>query len=204
MHLLDQRLLGILILFLLGMLVVVKQMATGSIIDKPHGNSLIQLVNVFNLFFLLVVNPLAAILLILRRLESIDPTHLSIEIPWPLTVLELAGLLVYGIGFLLMSWALLRLRGSYQLGGSMPRPIDDLVMKGPYRLVRHPMYTAALCISLGLACLIQSWAFLSVFCVYLVLILLLIPVEEDGLRKAYGERYLALQRQSKKLIPFVY
>ncbi len=143
-------------------------------------------------------------MLILRRLESVDLTHLTIEPPWLLTVVEIAGLLAYGMGFFLMSWALIRLGGSYQLGGSTPRPVDELVMKGPYRLVRHPMYTAALCISLGLACLIQSWAFLGVFCAYLVLILLLIPVEEDGLRTAYGEWYLALQRQSKKLIPFVY
>jgi protein-S-isoprenylcysteine O-methyltransferase Ste14 len=66
------------------------------------------------------------------------------------------------------------------------------------------MYTAALSISMGLACLIQSWAFFSVFCIYLVLIFLLIPVEEDGLRKAYGEQYVAYQQNAKKLIPFVY
>jgi len=51
-------------MFLLGMLVTVKQVATGSILDKPKGNLMIQLVNIFNLFFLLVVNPLAAMLLI--------------------------------------------------------------------------------------------------------------------------------------------
>ena len=66
------------------------------------------------------------------------------------------------------------------------------------------MYTAVLCISLGLAGLIQSWAFFGVFCIYLVLILLLIPVEEDGLRKAYGEQYSAYQQKTRELIPFVY
>ena len=58
MHLLDQKILGIAILLLLGMLVIVKQVATGFILDKPKGNFMVQLVNVFNLFFLLVVNPL--------------------------------------------------------------------------------------------------------------------------------------------------
>jgi protein-S-isoprenylcysteine O-methyltransferase Ste14 len=61
-----------------------------------------------------------------------------------------------------------------------------------------------LSISLGLACLIQSWAFFCVFCIYLVLIFLLVPMEEDGLRKAYGEQYGAYQHKSRKLIPFVY
>lgn len=82
MHLLDQTMLGIVILFLLGLLVTTKQVATGSILDKPRGNTLVQLVNIFNLFFLLVVNPLAAILLITRRLVATDPTHLIIGELW--------------------------------------------------------------------------------------------------------------------------
>ena len=201
MHLIDQRILGIAMLFLLGMLVTVKRVATGSILDKPQGNLMVQLVNIFNLFFLLVVNPLAAILLITRRLQTIDPTYMTIDEPW---VLNIIGLVTYVIGYLLMAWALNTLGRNYQLGGSTPRSEDQMVIGGPYELVRHPMYTAALSISLGLACLIQSWAFFCVFCIYLVLIFLLIPMEEDGLRKAYGEQYVAYQQKSRKLIPFVY
>jgi len=63
MNLYEQRILGIAILCLLGILVTVKRVSTGSILDKPKGNLLVQLVNIFNLFFLLIVNPLAAILL---------------------------------------------------------------------------------------------------------------------------------------------
>jgi protein-S-isoprenylcysteine O-methyltransferase len=103
-----------------------------------------------------------------------------------------------------MAGALIALGRNYQLGGSAPRSEDKMVMDGPYKLVRHPMYTAALSISLGLACLIQSWAFLSVFCIYLVLIFPLIPVEEDGLRKAYGEQYGAYEQKTRELFPFVY
>jgi protein-S-isoprenylcysteine O-methyltransferase Ste14 len=204
MHLLDQRLLGIAILCLLGTLVAVKRVATGSILDKPQGNLMVQLVNIFNLFFLLVVNPLAAILLITRNLPTIDPTHITIAEPWILTVVEIVGAVLYVIGFLLMAGALITLGRHYQLGGSAPRSEDQLVTDGPYRLVRHPMYTAALSISLGLAGLIQSWAFLGVFCIYLVLILRLISLEEAGLRKAYGEQYAAYQHTARKIVPFVY
>ena len=63
------------------------------------------------------------------------------------------------------------------------------------------MYTAALSISLGLACLTQSWIFLFVFCLYLVLIIPLIPVEEDGLQQAYGEQYIAFRQKVKNLFP---
>ena len=90
------------------------------------------LVNIFNLFFLLVVNPLAAILLITRSLAMIDPTHMTINEPWILMVLEIVGLVMYVIGYFLMAWALITLRRNYQLGGSAPRSEDKMVMDGPY------------------------------------------------------------------------
>jgi protein-S-isoprenylcysteine O-methyltransferase Ste14 len=204
MYLLDQTLVGIAILLLLVALVTVKRIATGSVLDKPKGPLMVQLVNGYNLLFLLVVNPLAAALLITRSLEIINPTRIRIETPSLLAFWETAGVVIYVTGYLLMAWALIRLGRNYQLGGADPRIKDSMVITGPYKLVRHPMYTAALTISFGLACLTQSWAFLGIFTVYLGLILLLIPVEERGLQKAYEKQYNPYQRNVKKLIPFVY
>lgn len=79
-----------------------------------------------------------------------------------------------------------------------------MILAGPYGFIRHPMYTAALSISLGLAGLVQSVAFLSVFLIYVILISLLIPMEENELHNAYGEHYTAYQQKARKLIPFVY
>ena len=204
MHLFDQKILGVMILLLLSGMVVVKKLATGSVLDRPKGNLLVQLVNGFNLFFLLIVNPLAAILLITNRLEMIDPARIIIDYLWLIQVWEMAGLVIYVMGYLLMAWALIRLSHNYQIGGSTPRPKDEMVMNGPYRLVRHPMYTAALSISFGLASLTQSWALLGVFGLYLMLILLLIPLEEDRLRQSYGKQYIPYQQKTRKLIPFAY
>ncbi len=202
MNLLGQTTLGIIILLLLGMLVVVKRAATGDVLDKPQGNLLVQLVNVFNLFFLLVVNPLAAILLLTHRLKAVDPTYLVIQKPVILATIELAGFASYVAGFFVMAWALITLEKNYQLGGSAPRSYDRMIMGGPYRLIRHPMYAAALSIALGLSLLIQSWAFMLAFCIYLVLILLLIPLEEERLLKAYGEQYLTYRNNTRKLLIF--
>ena len=204
MHLFDQKILGVMILLLLSGMVVVKKLATGSVLDRPKGNLLVQLVNGFNLFFLLIVNPLAAILLITNRLEMIDPARIIIDYLWLIQVWEMAGLVIYVMGYLLMAWALIRVSHNYQIGGSTPRPKDEMVMNGPYRLVRHPMYTAALSISFGLASLTKSWALLGVFGLYLMLILLLIPLEEDGLRQSYGKQYIPYQQKTRKLIPFAY
>jgi protein-S-isoprenylcysteine O-methyltransferase Ste14 len=205
MHLLDQRALGIVMLLLLSMLVAIKYSATGSILrDRPKGNLRIWLTHTFNLFFLLIVNPMAAMLLMTRYLETVDPTHIAINAPWLLTGLEIGGMVLYLTGYLLMALALVRLGGNYQVGGNPPRAVDEMVIVGPYRFVRHPMYAAALCISLGLACLIQSLAFLSVFCIYVVLIILLVPAEEEGLRRAYGKQYIAYQQKVKRIVPLFY
>ena len=64
MHILDQRILGIAILFLLGTLVTAKQTATGSILDKAERKLFSSIRQYLQSLFLLVVNPLAAILLI--------------------------------------------------------------------------------------------------------------------------------------------
>lgn len=205
MHLLSQRGLGIFILVLLGALVLVKRLTTGSVVEYKSGDNLwVWLTNSFNLFFLLAVNPVAALLLITGHLESVDVSHFAIDTPWLVKFLESAGLGLYVCGYLLMDWALLSLRGNYQSGGSAPRATDEMVMAGPYRFIRHPMYTAALSISLGLALLVQSMAFFSVFGIYVVLILLLIPVEEARLRQAYNDRYIGYQKKVKKLIPHLY
>jgi protein-S-isoprenylcysteine O-methyltransferase Ste14 len=204
MHLFDQKILGIVILFLLGSLVVVKRMATGSVLDQPKGSFMIQLVNGFNLFFLLIVNPLTAILLITRRMEIISPTFMTFDELWTLLVLEIIGLAMFAVGYFFMAQALIMLGRNYQLGGNAPRSEDMMIIEGPYKRIRHPMYTAALSISLGLAFMVQSWAFLCVFCIYLVLILQLIPREEAGLQKAYGKQYVVYRQKAKKLIPFVY
>jgi len=93
MYAINQRILGTAILVLLGTLVFIKQLSTGSILDKPKGRFLVQLVNIFNLFFLLIVNPLVAILLILGRLDALDPTRLAIDNTWVLMILIVAGII---------------------------------------------------------------------------------------------------------------
>lgn len=204
MHVMDQQRLGVLILILLASLVVVKRATTGSILERPDPRPLLWLVNCFNLFFLLVANPLAAILLIARRIDGADPTFLALAPGWPVMCLEIGGLAVYLTGFVLMGWALLCLGRSYQLGGSVPRRTDTLVVSGPYARIRHPMYTAALCIAFGLASLTESLACFGALVIYLVLILLLIPMEEETLLRAYGGQYAAYQLRTGRLVPFLF
>ena len=198
MESLDRRIFGIVILALWGMLVAVKRLTTGSLLgDRPNGGVGVWLVHIFNFSFLLAANPLAAVLLIFPRKPAIAPQGL-------LAALGAAGMLVSAAGYILMAWALIALHRNYQVGGNPPRSSDEFVTRGPYRFVRHPMYAAAAAISMGLACLTQHLAYFCVFCIYLLLILSLIPVEERALRRAYGERYAGYQKRVKRLVPSLY
>jgi protein-S-isoprenylcysteine O-methyltransferase Ste14 len=204
MRLLDQRLVGVVILLVLTVLVVVKRRATGSTVDLPTGDRLVKTVNIFNLLFLLVASPLAAILLITRTAASIDPTRIAVPGLALANTIQSAGLLMYVAGYALMAWALVLLGRQYQPGGATPHPKDHIVVAGPYRFVRHPMYAAALVGALGLSCLMESWAFLCAFLVYLVLILVLVRREEEGLRRAFGGQYADYETRVRRLLPFVY
>ena len=202
MYLLGDRVLGALILCLLGILVGVKRLATGSVLDeRPGAQPLVRAVNAFNLAFLLVVNPVAAVLLLVGRLRAWDLTRVEVPGRWLRAAVEAAGIGTYVAGCALMMWALLSLRRSYQLGGMAPRSRDALVIRGPYALVRHPMYAAALAMALGLALALQSLACLAVFGIYLLMLHALMPLEEAGLRSAYGETYEAYARTVPRLIP---
>ena len=57
---------------------------------------------------------------------------------------------------------------------------------------------------LGIGCDGPVAGLLCLFVIYLVLILLSIPQEEEGLRKAYSPGYLAYQQKVKKLVPYLF
>jgi protein-S-isoprenylcysteine O-methyltransferase Ste14 len=205
MHALDPRIPGITILASSAVFLGLKRWTTGSFLKgKPEGSGLLWFTHVFNLLFLAGVNPGVAILMVARRWETLDPTIVDLGL-LPLHLgFEAIGLLLGLAGSALMGWALVTMRGRFQVLGKPPRPCDRLLLSGPYRLVRHPMYASVLGQSLGLAFLTQSLAIVMLFWIYVKLFQSLIAFEEEGLRRAYGEEFAAYQSQVRKLIPLLY
>jgi len=78
-----------------------------------------------------------------------------------------------------------------------------LVMHGPYRMVRHPMYTSVILMALGMAIgtpIILEWISL----VMLTLVLILKANREEALWSCHDEAYEAYKRRTKRFIPFIY
>jgi protein-S-isoprenylcysteine O-methyltransferase Ste14 len=79
--------------------------------------------------------------------------------------------------------------------------VRGLVTRGPYRLVRHPLYLGELTAVLGVAMGSDRWAFaLPVWCLCVGLQLIRTHYEERTLRAAFPE-YGAYAQRTKRLIP---
>ncbi len=68
-----------------------------------------------------------------------------------------------------------------------------LMTTGPYAYTRNPMYVAELSLWLGWATLFGSLVTLLGFVVLTVFIILVLPWEERGLEKQFGETYRQYQ-----------
>jgi protein-S-isoprenylcysteine O-methyltransferase Ste14 len=99
-----------------------------------------------------------------------------------------------------MGWARLLLAGALfppEIGAEEKGVPQRLVVEGPYRYVRNPLYDGDLCLIVGAALLTRSWALLLVAVLYLAQLALQLPFEERELRERFGVPY----RRYCELVP---
>jgi protein-S-isoprenylcysteine O-methyltransferase Ste14 len=82
---------------------------------------------------------------------------------------------------------------------------SGLVITGPYRLVRHPIYLGMSMVAVGQAIAFSSGpAFLVVLVAVIPSLLWRARVEEDLLATVFGDRYLHYKRRTRMIIPYVF
>jgi len=82
------------------------------------------------------------------------------------------------------------------------RSEHNLVSSGPYRYVRHPMYTTSLIIYTGMGLLSANWFIGGVNVVAtLVLMIFRTPREEGMLTQAFGDKYRQYSESTGKFLP---
>jgi len=111
-----------------------------------------------------------------------------------------AVICLYGLFFTL--WARRTLAGNWSSDVTFKRD-HELIRTGPYRIVRHPIYTGLLVMWFGTA--IQIGQVRGIFSLLLVTIGFWIKLsqEERLMMQHFPEAYPGYQREVKALIPFV-
>ena len=123
-------------------------------------------------------------------------------IPLPAAV-RWAGVAL-GLAALPMLYWVLRSIGRNISETVLTKTDHQLVTHGPYRWVRHPLYTVATVAFLSLG-LIASNAFILVMggVIFAAMALLVVPKEEAKLMEKFGEAYDEYRRRTGALVPRV-
>jgi len=116
--------------------------------------------------------------------------------------LQAFGLVLLGVGALLFGASLGRFVGEGQGTLAPWDPPRRLVVRGPYRYVRHPMISGVLLILFGEAAVLLSRPHLQWALIFLVLNFIYIPlVEEPMLIDRFGTDYREYRRHVPGLLP---
>jgi len=114
--------------------------------------------------------------------------------------IEVFGLLLVYAGILFACWA------RYILGSNWSSEVQlkqdhELIERGPYRYVRHPIYTGLLLALFGNATMLGEWCGLLGLAIMFVSFWRKLRLEETWLGEHFGAAYADYMRRVKALIP---
>ncbi len=139
---------------------------------------------------------IAVAVIILIRLGAFRGHGLNTD-PWRAGI----GLVLFALGLGFAIWARVHIGRNW--GTPMTQKDDpELVTSGPYRLVRHPIYSGLLVAGFGTAVAL-SWLWLTAVALAGVYFLYSARVEEGYLTVQFPAEYPIYRRSTKMLLPFI-
>ena len=119
-------------------------------------------------------------------------------ISWP----QIIGMIIGTVGALIAAWCIFTF---IWIGAGTPAPFDPprrLVIRGPYRFVRNPMYIGAALALAGAAVFYESLSLLTYGCVFLLAChLFVVSYEEPKLQRTFGTEYEEYLRRVRRWCP---
>lgn len=130
-------------------------------------------------------------------------TCIGLLLYWGLVQVSVVGMMVMAIGMItgIIAVATMKL-GNFSI---TPEPIKQakLVTNGIYAVIRHPMYTAVLLITLPCAIATAQWHAYLVWLALLADLIIKLRYEERMLLARYGE-YDEYVKRTKRIVPFIW
>ena len=97
-----------------------------------------------------------------------------------------------------------RTLGQYFTGDVRARLDQPVIRTGPYRLVRHPSYTAGMLMFIGIGLALGSWfSFTLLTIVTIATYGYRVVIEERALLDTIGEPYRSYMKERKRFIPYI-
>lgn len=124
------------------------------------------------------------------------------SLPERLDPVVILGALSVFAGSVLALWSA-RLLGAGMTASPVPAPHAELVESGPYRVVRHPIYTGVWLIMLGAAVSFESWPAALAATLLAVYLWLKAGYEERLLRMRFAGYRSYRERVPWRLVPYV-
>ncbi len=121
----------------------------------------------------------------------------------PLFVQSMTFLLTQVFGLLLIGWAILAMRlNKTHHAKNLPKSIF-LVTKGPYEIIRHPVYAGLLLI---MSSYVQEYLTFSRFLVFVVLLVVTVLKinYEESLLEEHMKEYTSYKAKTHRIIPYFY
>jgi protein-S-isoprenylcysteine O-methyltransferase Ste14 len=117
--------------------------------------------------------------------------------------LFVAGVLMILLGSLLRRYCW-RVLGEYFTGDVTARPDQPVINSGPYRLVRHPSYTAGMMMLIGVGLALGNWVSLALLTIATIATYSYrVAIEERALLETIGEPYRSYMKERKRFIPYI-
>jgi protein-S-isoprenylcysteine O-methyltransferase Ste14 len=144
---------------------------------------------------------IAIICLILLRVTGI--VHIPGSPLWHRTLItKLTADFVTLIGLAITIWARIILGGNWSANVEFKKD-HELIERGPYAKLRHPIYTGMLLMFLGLAIYHASLASIALFAAIFILFWVKANSEEKLMTEHFPEEYPSYKARTWRLIPFV-
>ena len=139
---------------------------------------------------------IAVVVILLIRLGAFRGHSLNTD-PWRAGI----GLVLFASGLGFAIWARRHIGRNW--GTPMTQKDEpELVTSGPYRLVRHPIYSGILAAGVGTAVAL-SWQWLTAVALAGVYFLYSAIVEERYLTDQFPDKYPVYKSSTKMLLPFI-